>query len=218
MFFEALQGIDTVPPVHGILSPANGANDVPADTPIEVDVWDFGTGIDLASTFLLVNGSRRRSSPPATASAPMLELHVRRRPSGIVTVGLRSRDLATTPNTVDREIARFSIAGASDLQGDLNRDGRVDGTDLVRFALRFGAQRGDIASAPTPTSTRRPHDGIDLAVLRRFRTVVLEKPFDSPAPLSRRERHRALILAYMQRLACFLPLPPGEEGRGGEGS
>ncbi|HSS47825.1 MAG TPA: SGNH/GDSL hydrolase family protein, partial [Thermoanaerobaculia bacterium] len=57
VFFNALQGIDTVPPVTGILSPANGTKNVAASTQINVDVWDFGTGIDLANTFLLVNGA-----------------------------------------------------------------------------------------------------------------------------------------------------------------
>lgn len=166
VFFEAIQGIDTVPPVPGILSPINGATGVPADTRIEVDVLDFGAGIDLASTFLLVNGNTVSVVPTGDSKRAHLSYLSPTPLSGVVSVGLRSRDLATTPNTVNREIARFTVAGASLVQGDLNRDGRVDGTDLVIFAIRFGTQRGNIDFRADADFTGDGHiDGMDLAIL-----------------------------------------------------
>ena len=57
---------------------------------------------------------------------------------------LRSRDLATpTPNQLDREITQFAIEGTTFLPGDVDRDGRVDGADLLAFAPHFGARRGE---------------------------------------------------------------------------
>ncbi|HSS47840.1 MAG TPA: dockerin type I domain-containing protein, partial [Thermoanaerobaculia bacterium] len=86
--------------------------------------------------------------------------------AGIVTVGLRSRDFATPPNTVDREISRFTIAGFGTLQGDLNLDNRVDGADLVIFALHFGALRGDASyAASADFNSDGKIDGLDLAIL-----------------------------------------------------
>ena len=166
VFFNALQGIDTVPPVPGILSPANGAKNVSADTRIDVDVWDFGTGIDLANTFLLVNGTVTSVVPTGNAVRARLSYLPPAPLTGIVRVGLRSRDLATPSNTVDREIAHFTIAGFGDLQGDLNLDRRVDGADLVLFALHFGALRGDPRyDANADLNADGSIDGQDLAIL-----------------------------------------------------
>jgi hypothetical protein len=166
IFFNALQGIDTVPPVTGIMSPTNGAKDVAANTPINVDVWDFGTGIDLANTFLLVNGTVTPAVPTGNSVRARLSYTPPAPFSGIVSVGLRSRDFATPPNTVDREIIRFTIAGFGALQGDLNQDNRVDGADLVIFALHFGAVRGDTAySAAADINGDGKVDGLDLAIL-----------------------------------------------------
>jgi lysophospholipase L1-like esterase len=168
VFFNALQGIDRVPPVTGIVSPANGAKDVPASTRIDVDVWDFGTGIDLANTFLLVNGTVTPVVPSGNAVRARLSYQPPAPLAGIVSVGLRSRDLATPPNTVDREILRFTIAGFSTgtLPGDLNLDNRVDGSDLVIFALHFGAVRGGATyDARADLNADGRIDGLDLAIL-----------------------------------------------------
>ncbi len=86
--------------------------------------------------------------------------------SGIVTIGLRSRDLATTPNVIDREIANFAVQGAGALPGDVNLDGRVDGMDLIRFGRSFGSQRGDARfNANADFNADGSVDGTDLAVL-----------------------------------------------------
>ena len=143
VFFDVLTGVDSVPPVHGVMRPVNGQRGVQPGTVIDVDVWDFGQGIDLSATSLLVNGQ----VVPATITGDAKRIELLYQPpqplSGSVSIGLRSRDLATPPNTVDREIARFRTAGTALLDGDLNEDGRVDGTDLVSFAVHFGAGRGE---------------------------------------------------------------------------
>lgn len=166
VFFNALQGIDTVPPVTGIVNPANGDKNVAANTRIDVDVWDFGAGIDLSNTFLLINGAVTSVVPAGNAVRARLSYLSPTPLTGIVSVGLRSRDLATPANAVDREIGRFTIAGFGTLQGDLNLDNRVDGADLVLFALHFGAIRGDAAYAATADLNADGRiDGLDLAIL-----------------------------------------------------
>jgi lysophospholipase L1-like esterase len=166
VFFNALQGIDNVSPVTGIVNPANGAKNVAANTRIDVDVWDFGTGIDLANTFLSINGTVTSVVPTGNAVRARLSYVPPAPLTGTVSVGLRSRDLATPPNTIDREIARFTIAGFGNLQGDLNLDNRVDGADLVIFALHFGAVRGEAAySASADINADGKIDGVDLAIL-----------------------------------------------------
>lgn len=166
IFFNALQGIDTVSPVTGILTPANGAQNVAASAPINVDVWDFGTGIDLANTFLLVNGQVTPVVPTGNSLRARLSYQSPTALSGIVSVGLRSRDFAAPPNTIDREVSVFTIAGFGSLQGDLNGDNRVDGADLVIFALHFGAVRGDAAYIATADlNSDGKIDGLDLAIL-----------------------------------------------------
>ncbi|HEX4966276.1 MAG TPA: GDSL-type esterase/lipase family protein [Thermoanaerobaculia bacterium] len=166
VFFNSLQGIDTVPPVTGIVSPANGTTGVAAEPKIDVDVWDFGTGIDLANTFLLVNGTVTPAVPTGNAVRARLSFQPVTPLTGLVSVGLRSRDLATPPNTVDREILHFTVAGFGGLQGDLNLDNRVDGADLVIFALHFGAIKGDPAySSAVDLNADGKIDGLDLAIL-----------------------------------------------------
>jgi lysophospholipase L1-like esterase len=166
VFFNLIQGIDAVPPVPGIITPARGARNVRPEVSIEVDVWDFGAGIDLANTFLLVNGQPVQAVPTGTTRQAHLSYKPPAPPTGTVIVGLRSRDLATPPNTIDREIARFTVQGANFIQGDINEDGRVDGTDLVKFGLHFGSQRGDTNwNVAADFNTDGRVDGLDLAVL-----------------------------------------------------
>ena len=166
VFFNVIRGIDMVSPVPGVVSPVPGARNVRSDIPIEVDVWDFGAGIDLANTFLLVNGQVVTATPVGDARRAHLSYQSLAPLSGTVTLGLRSRDLATPPNAIDRVIVRFSIQGSGPLEGDLNQDNRVDGTDLVRFGRSFGSQRGDTAySASADFNSDNRVDGLDLAVL-----------------------------------------------------
>ena len=168
IFFNVIQGVDSVSPVPGIISPVNGATNVKPDTTIQVDVWDFGAGIDLANTFLVVNGQPVTATPQGTTRHAALTYTPPAPLSGTVTVGLRSTDLATPPNPVDRQIASFTIKGSTGggLQGDVNADGRVDGADLVIFGLHFGASRGEAAyDAAADFNSDGQIDGVDLAIL-----------------------------------------------------
>lgn len=141
-FFNVITGVDSVPPVTGVVRPANGSRGIRPGAAIEIEVWDFGTGIDLGATSLVVNGE----AVTATITGDARHIQINYQPPqpwrGAVSVALRSRDLASPANSVDREITRFRIAGSTLLDGDLNEDGRVDGTDLVLLGVRFGAIAG----------------------------------------------------------------------------
>ena len=167
-----IRGVDTVPPVSGLTSPAPGARNVSASAPVSVQVWDFGQGIDLAATTLVINGTATGIVPTGTPKHVTLTYQPATPLSGVVSVGLQSRDLATTPaspaspNTVNREILRFTVAGTQVLQGDIDQDGRVDGSDLLRFARRFGSRRTDpLYSEVADFNADSIIDGQDLAVL-----------------------------------------------------
>lgn len=164
IFFDVIRNVDRVPPVTGLVSPAHGARDVSADTPITIEVWDFGAGIDVASTTLEVNGT----PTGATATGDTKKVTITWQPpsplAGIVSLELVSRDLAA--NAVDREVVRFTIAGTQILTGDLDQDGRVDGADLLRFARRFGSRLGEPLYSPSADFNNDGIvDGQDLAVL-----------------------------------------------------
>ncbi len=168
VFYNVIQGIDTVSPVPGLINPVDGSTGVSPDTTVQVDIWDFGAGIDLANTSLLINGQPVTATPQGTPTP--LHTTLSYPPptpwSGTVTVGLRSQDLATPPNTIDRQIAKFTVQGSTALQGDVNGDGRVDGADLVLFGLHFGAQRGTAAYlAAADFNNDGVIDGLDLAIL-----------------------------------------------------
>lgn len=167
VFFDVLRDRDTVAPVPGTTTPLHGAEGVSATAPITVDVWDFGAGIDLANTRLLVNGTDAGVTATGTTKRVQLSFTPAAPLSGLVRVGLRSRDLATpTANATDKEIARFLVTGTVVLAGDLDRDGRVDGRDLLQLARRFGARSSEsrfLAAADLVADG--VIDGSDLAVL-----------------------------------------------------
>lgn len=167
-WFEVLVGADTVPPVAGRTSPNYGAEEVSPAATVSVDVWDFGSGLDLAATSLVLNGVEVVAGASGGSRGANLRYRPPRPFQGTIHVALRSRDRATPPNTVDREVSFFRIEGAPEagLRGDIDGDGRVDGVDLVRLALAFGAGRGESrydASADLDSSGLV--DGQDLAIL-----------------------------------------------------
>jgi lysophospholipase L1-like esterase len=169
IFFDVIRNVDRVPPVTGLVSPAHGAKEVSPTAPITVEVWDFGAGIDLAATTLKIDGVATGVVPTGDPKKVTLTYQPPAPLTGIVSVGLSSRDLATaaTPaNTVDREVFSFTIAGTQILTGDLDQDGRVDGADLLRFARRFGARLGETLYSPSADFNNDGIvDGQDLAVL-----------------------------------------------------
>jgi lysophospholipase L1-like esterase len=167
LFFDVIRGRDRVAPVPGLTSPLHGAEGVAATSTITVDVWDFGSGIDLANTRLLLNGTDTGVAATGTTRRAQLSYTPTGPLSGLVRVGLRSRDVATpTANATDEEIGRFLVAGTTVVPGDLDRDGRVDGRDLVQLARRFGMRSGETRfSAAYDLVADGVIDGNDLAVL-----------------------------------------------------
>jgi lysophospholipase L1-like esterase len=169
-WFEVLVGNDTVPPVAGRTSPNYGAIEVSPTAAVSVDVWDFGSGIDLSATSLVLNGVEVDAELSGGNRGANLRYRPPRPLEGTVRVALRSRDRSSPANTVDREVLHFRIEGAppddDGLRGDIDGDGRVDGTDLVLLALAFGSERGQGRYRPSADldSSGRV-DGQDLAIL-----------------------------------------------------
>ena len=166
IFADVIMNVDTVPPVTGLVTPVNDSPRVPPNTPVRLSIYDFGAGIELAATQLVVN--EQVVSTPLTGNSRKLEV-VYNPPQpwrGVVVVRLRSRDLATpTPNQLDREITQFTIEGTTFLPGDLDRDGRVDGADLLIFAPRFGSRRGENRFMGLADLNEDSQiDGVDLAI------------------------------------------------------
>lgn len=163
---DVLTGVDGVAPVTGLVDPTDDEQNVPATTPISLDLYDFGAGIDLANTKLLVNG--QPVDTPFTGSPQ--KATIRYTPPqpwvGVIAFGLRTRDLASPPHTVDRTLATFVVAGTKFLRGDIDRDGRVDGVDLLAFAPRFGARSPDPRYRTfADLNGDGVVDGTDLAIL-----------------------------------------------------
>jgi acyl-CoA thioesterase-1 len=166
IFGDVLTNVDSVPPVLGTFSPADGAESVPSTTTVQVDLFDFGAGLDLTATRLNINGTD--VEPPISGTPRKVE--IRYTPAtpfvGAVVVRVRGRDLANPVHTFDRQVTQFVIAGTTFLRGDLDRDGRVDGADLLLFAPRFGARRGDPRFVATADiNGDETVDGQDLAIL-----------------------------------------------------
>ncbi|HXU44638.1 MAG TPA: GDSL-type esterase/lipase family protein [Thermoanaerobaculia bacterium] len=163
---DALTNTDKVPPVLGSVTPPDGTTNVLAGVTVHVSLLDFGTGIDLSSTRLVINGQE----VPALVSGDAKLAKIDFTPSspfvGAVTVGIRSRDRANPVNTVDRQISRFVIAGTRFLVGDVDENGRVDGADLIPLAIAFGSHRGEPRYVRAlDFDDNAAIDGIDLALL-----------------------------------------------------
>jgi lysophospholipase L1-like esterase len=164
LFADVIRGIDTVPPVHGRMTPDDGDGAVSPNATLEVEVWDFGAGIDGDNTTLALNGvaveasssgGERRRILTYTPPAPL---------AGVVNLALRAADGAG--NRTDQTIATFTVQGNTFLSGDIDRDGRVSGTDLIRLAVAFGARRGDSRyDRAADLNTDNVVDGEDLATL-----------------------------------------------------
>jgi acyl-CoA thioesterase-1 len=166
VFADVLSDLDRVPPVTGLVQPPFDAQNVDPDAPLRIDLYDFGAGIDLAATQLVVNGAAVET--PISGSDRKLEIRYEPQEpwSGVVRVTLRSADRASPANTLEREVTQFVIAGTAFLKGDIDRDGRVDGADLLAFAPIFGSRRGDSRFRGfADLNVDDQVDGLDLAML-----------------------------------------------------
>ena len=141
-FLDVVTDTDGVPPVPGLMSPEHGARRVSATPTLQIDLWDFGAGIDVAATVLTVDGTAVEAQVNGAENRAQIFHSVAEPLIGWVEIGLRTRDLASPANAFDGRIARFLIAGTTFLDGDLDESGRVDGADLVAFARVFGASAG----------------------------------------------------------------------------
>jgi lysophospholipase L1-like esterase len=166
IFADVLTGIDKVPPVTGLVDPGNGQQGVPANSQIAITLYDFGAGIDLSSVQLAINDQAVTPVVSGDKSKLVLSFTPPQPLKGVVDVNLHAQDLATPPNVRDGLVSEFIVAGTTFLAGDLNRDGRVDGADLVILALAFGAHRYDSRyNINADFNGDGIVDGLDLAVI-----------------------------------------------------
>ncbi|HUO86436.1 MAG TPA: GDSL-type esterase/lipase family protein [Thermoanaerobaculia bacterium] len=142
-FADVLTGVDSVRPVTGHVSPLDDEQGVAAETEVQIDLYDFGSGLDVTATRLLIN----EQPVPATITGDERRQTIRYRPSepfvGVVFVGLEAADRTAPPHRRDGTLLQFVIQGTRFLPGDINRDGRVDGSDLLSMGLAFGSSRGE---------------------------------------------------------------------------
>ena len=166
VFLDVIMGVDSVPPVTGITRPQVGRTQVRPNVRIRLDVWDFGAGIDVQASELLINGAvATGASREGNAKRLRFEYTPPQPFTGLVQIGLRSRDRATPVNTVDRVVSSFRVA-AEALPGDVDEDGRVDGVDLVLLGRAFGATANQVRYLPEADFNRDEEiDGEDLAIL-----------------------------------------------------
>ena len=166
IFFDVLTGVDSVPPVPGGVEPSDGADGVAGTAQVRLTLYDFGAGIDLGATDLLINGQ----PVAASVSGDTRRADLRYTPTspfpGVVDVGYHAVDLAPARNERTRVLATFTTRGAQFVEGDLNQDGRVDGIDLIALGRAFGSVNGESRYARYVDINRDNRiDGADLAIL-----------------------------------------------------
>lgn len=107
-FYEALVGIDTVPPVVIEVSPADGSIDVAPLATVRVRLYDFGVGIDPESTALMINGQDVEVAKSGGDDWQDLVYKPQEILPPEVVVGVKSSDWQA--NTMSREeLSRFQV-------------------------------------------------------------------------------------------------------------
>ena len=124
-------GPDVYPPYTSNHSPEKWATDVSIDTDIELDIKDFGEGVDESSIVMTVDGAVVSSEITPIASGYHLEYFPE---SGfeyeqILSVTIDAQDLADPPNAMSQEIYSFVIEEepAFDTRPPLRWDGMPTG-------------------------------------------------------------------------------------------
>jgi len=166
VFADVLTGIDSVRPVTGHVSPHDDQQGTPANSEIQIDLYDFGAGLRIDATRLLIN----EQPVTATITGDERRQQIRYQPPqpfvGVVFVGLEAEDRAAPPHRREGQLLQFVVQGTRFLPGDISRDGRVDGSDLVSMALAFGSRRGETRFlAIADLDDNDQIDGNDLAIL-----------------------------------------------------
>lgn len=163
---DQLAEIDNAPPAVGLTSPADGATQVGRGAKLNIKLWDFGTGVDAASSSILIDGEEVRTFRSDSGTRVQLGHDPDTPWSGVVKVEVRARDQATTPNQVERFAMQFATAGTNFFRGDLDESGRVDGRDLALMAFSFGTSSGDTDFRPRADLDNNGQvNGEDLAIL-----------------------------------------------------
>ena len=141
-FADVLLDVDSVPPVPIGVDPADGAQNVAPGATLTVKLVDFGNDIDSGSLQLLLNGDPVNAKAFSNGAVATLQYSDPDGLLGVYKMSYAAGDLASPSNSVTRRVSTFTIAGTTFLQGDLDRDGKVDGYDLVLLGSRFGGRRG----------------------------------------------------------------------------
>jgi len=167
VFADAITGEDEVPPVTGLVSPFDDQQNTSPNAQLQIDLYDFGNGIDVDFTQLTIDDSPANATIGGDSRRQTLRVNA---PAGgwecVVIVDLQARDTAVPANARDGQLVQFVIQGTRFIQGDITRDCRVNGNDLLDLARLFGSQRGDsryrgFADINGDDSI----DGTDLAIL-----------------------------------------------------
>jgi len=167
---DLLNEIDTARPVVGSFVPGTSIAIVEPDTEILVPVYDYlgSAGLNLEETKLMINGRIVAVGSESEGSVSRVVL----RHKGQKALGCRSllqvvaEDRAEPPHRIERTLATYDVAGRRVITGDVDFDCRVDGVDLVSFALRFGVESNDpLYAVRFDFNADGVIDGEDFAVL-----------------------------------------------------
>ncbi len=110
VFFNVLRDRDISRPVVGKVEPVRSSQDVSPFAPISFMLYDFGAGVDIAATRLLVGGVE----VPYVVSGDPSAYEIVYRPTeplpGSVVVWVVSQDLESPPNPMTDEVTRFTVS------------------------------------------------------------------------------------------------------------
>ncbi len=143
-FADVLTETDLLPPVLGNFDPGPIVTEISPNETIRIPVYEpeGSSGIAFAETQLKINGRVVADGDSSSGGQRRIELeHQGQKALGCQAVLLVvTEDRADPPNRSERILANYRIQGRRIIDGDVDFDCRVDGFDLISFALRFGAK------------------------------------------------------------------------------
>src|SRR5260370_36549878 len=83
------------------MSPSNGQPSVPPGMAIDVPLYDFGAGIDLSNTHLLIDGQAVTVTPAGDKRKLVFHYQPPSPLAGVISVGAESPDVAGPPHDLD---------------------------------------------------------------------------------------------------------------------